>query len=152
MGPEAAGGDEVPTSPSKEGQAPRLPFRRLCSLSLHDASSFTEDILVNTSLFPAQSVRAGDIMQIVAVDGFEKHHSGAVGNFHVDTSRTKPTGEAEGGDRNTPAPLINLQSYDALLSPEKTNIFVVKSMGPEMLSKQPSIEVSHHHRSFQDCR
>lgn len=151
MGPEAPDGDKVPARPSKEGQVPKLPFRRLCSLSRHDASSAADDILVNTSLFPAQSVGAGDIMQIVAVDGFEKNNSGATESFYTDTSRTKLTGGA-GGDRNTSAPLINSQHYDALLSPEKTNIFVVKSIGPEMLSKQPNLEVGHHHRSFQDCR
>lgn len=152
MGSDAVGGDKAPARSSEPGKAPTLPWRRLCSLSLHDASSFTEDILVNTSLFPPQSVRTGDIMQIVAVDGFGKRNTGASENFYDDTSRIKPTGGAGEEDRNNPSPSIDLQNYDQLLVSEKSNIFVVQGMSHEMLSKQPNIEVGHHRRSFLDCR
>lgn len=152
MDSDVAGGEEVPKGSSKPGKVPTLPFQCLCSLSLHDAGASTEDILVNTSLFPAQSVRAGDIMQIVAVDGFEKHNTGAIENFYIDTSRLKPTGEAGEGDRNTTPPANDLPNYDHLLVSEKSNIFVVKSMNDEMLSKQPNLQVGQRRGSFQDCR
>ncbi len=143
MESKATGDDEVPAGSSKPRNAPTLPIRRLCSLSLHDASSSTEDILLDTSLFPPESVRTGDIMQIVAVEGFENRSSGATENFQIDKSRSKPTGQAEGEERIAPLPSIDPQNFDHLLIEEKNNIFVVKNMSMEMLSKQQNIQVGH---------
>ena len=143
MDSNAVDGGEVPTIFQKPGMAPTAPTRRLCSLTLHDASFSSEEILVNTSLLPAESVRTGDVMQIVPVEGFVKRNSGNFADFPSDASRLKSAAEARGEDRNSPFPSVNPQAYDHLLRSEKSNIFMVTSMSQEMLSKQPSMQVSH---------
>ena len=132
------GNDEVPAGVAKPAKAP---IRRLCSLSIHDASSSSEDIMVDTSLFPAGSVCSGDIMKLVAVEGFEKRKSGAAEDFHNDADGSKLAAEfgEEGG--TAPSDVNDSQSYDHLLGSERSNIFVAEGMSQEMLSKHPHLQV-----------
>ena len=128
----AATSDEVPGSSPKLDKVSPLPIRRMCSLSLHDANSSAEEILVNESLFPAHTIRVGDIMQIVPVES---------------QGWNKTASEAGEDDGNTQT-LDGLNRYDHLLCSERCTIFIFKSISQEMLSRQPNLQVS---RTGQPC-
>ena len=130
--------DEVSAAVAHPAEAP---IRRLCSLSIHDASSSAEDVLVDTSMFPAGSVCIGDIMKIVAVEGFEQRKAGAVEDPHIDANRSKLAAEIGGEGGTAPRDSNMSQSYDHLLGSEKSNIFVVRNISQEMRSKHPGLQV-----------
>ena len=111
----------------------------VCSLGTHDESFAKNDVLVNNSMFPLQSISSGTKLRIVALEAdspdtrFKRHGKGG---------RFGPFGRHTSGKQS---PTIKYSKADV----EKANkpplepsfVFTAEDVASEVISKHPNLEV-----------
>ena len=132
--------DEYLQSPKATEELPEssFPERAQCSLWVHDDNFSQDEVLLNPTLFSSRSIKAGDLMQVIALDQSQQDNSRPQG----------PSLQQENRRRNGKGhePLSSAEPNPRALDSKKRYIFVYKEMDPEMGSKQPNIQVSCSYR------
>ena len=142
---ESEGRGEMDVTPHSE--------ERLCSLWVHDDNFSKDDVLLNLGLFPRGTVKVGDLMQVVALDSesagkdFEhRRHGGqdVKASYRDGEGAQKIIYGKEQATHSTvtPAKDEHASSNGKDLNPSTRYVFIVKEMGPELISRNPSLQIS----------
>lgn len=113
------------------GRASKDPIHRLCTVSIHEGSSSDEGVLLNLEYFPHERVKDGDLMRIsLEKEDFEPKiaRNGAVSASTFNQLGNSNVEESRYAERNS----------DSI----RTHLFVAKAASAEMLTRQPTIQLS----------
>ena len=135
---------ESSTSPLQSPCTSQLSMKRICSLSIHDDTS--TDVFVNLDRFAGDNVKAGDLMQIIALNGAAYTSTDATGpqlpsqgkndQPCTDNEFTPSTANARGPGQN------RKHGHPELTSDlNQRYIFAVKNMTSEHKVKHPECQV-----------
>ncbi|KAI9815364.1 MAG: vacuolar membrane-associated protein iml1 [Thelocarpon impressellum] len=145
---------------------------KLCTLWVHEENFSKEEVILNATLFPAQSVKLGELAEIVAVKPRTSSRDFQESGQRVPDDEARPdestggSGRARLGEEGE-----NRTGSTSYLSPDeepveghrdepnrrKRYVFLVKDMSNEQKSKQPNLQVdaalntaSHVEIAFRD--
>lgn len=138
---------------SKNTNGTALSAERLCSLWIHDDNFSKDEVLLNLTLFPPGTVKAGHLVQVVpqrpatVSKDFEHRHDGG-----QDVKASRRGGEdAENSHGKEPSTHLSMEAsaekegvfFDGKGSDASTRyVFKVKEMGSELLSRNPTLQIS----------
>lgn len=132
-----------------------------CSLWVHDENLSREDVLLDLTVFPKDAVRPGDLVELASLrkssaeeesaastgipnisNGPESRGAGEDGVSH--SMAYVSTVDGQHTDRRTvhhQAPTLQEQGR-GVLERQRSYVFVVKELSPELKQKYPNLQVS----------
>ena len=133
-----------------------------CSLWLHDENLSLEDVLLDLAVFPKDAVRPGDLVEVASLrkssaeeesaastgignttNGAERIRAGGDGVDHFVAEVSAVDGQHT-GRRTVPDEASTLQGQGRGVSErQRSYVFVVKELSPELKQKYPNLQVSH---------
>ncbi|KAI9857873.1 MAG: vacuolar membrane-associated protein iml1 [Trichoglossum hirsutum] len=122
-------------------------IERVCTLWVHEDNPPREDVIMNFSLFPKDSVRIGDLAEIVALrpNSEIRDFQDAIPKNSKDAGTNVSEGPTigVGGDRKrSPSNALNLE--EAINKPQQSKryVFIAKDMSSEQRAGRPNLQIS----------
>jgi hypothetical protein len=137
-------GSHPQTSGSSISKA-REPVERRCVLWIHDEQFSKEEVVLNMDLFPAGSIKPGDLMAIVALKT-----DAAIKDFHDKNQPVKKGAEmlsvslqpdTNFEERKSSMGTVSVDGQHDIDN-EKRYLFAIEDMNNELRAKQSNLEVS----------
>jgi hypothetical protein len=130
--------DDVRRPSTSSGARTRDHVERRCTVWVHDEQFSKEEVLLNLDLFPANTVKPGDLMAIVT--------DNAVRDLQDRSASSKKVLESLPASFQPNLNGLDIESHNDCTCnmdhDESRYLFAVKDMSKELKSKQPSLEVS----------
>lgn len=120
-----------------------------CSLSVHDESVSSADVLLNLSIFPTGAFEPGAVVRLIALDDDQTRNAEtALGKSGISVISGGQQGQPT-GRKALPRDIEDSESFDRKhdgnQDPDTTKgyIFKAQDAGPEMLAKAIDAQVRH---------
>ncbi|KAI9679233.1 MAG: vacuolar membrane-associated protein iml1 [Caeruleum heppii] len=129
---------------------------KICTLWVHNENFSKEEVILNINAFPCNTVRTGDLVEIVSlksetsIHDFQHLNDARHGTDQIRHSRhytggapetSSATGEGSNELKTTDEPFVD-ESVQPDPDIRKRYLFIVKDMSSEQKSKQPNLQVS----------
>ena len=144
MDPSTNEKESRPQTSSSSMSQTREPVERRCVLWIHDEQFSKEEVVLNMDLFPAGSVKPGDLIAIVAlktdvaVKDFQDKNLSAKKGTELSASLQPDTNFEEQKSSTGSVSVDGQHNVDK----EKRYLFAVKDMSKEIKAKQSNLEIS----------